>query len=200
MFECIGVLFFLAVSTGIVWLAFLIKELKQTTINLAGEIKVKQEEFDKKVDALAGQVSGLDSKLDGEAGEIAGIVAGYKDEIQRLKDSQGENIDTTRLDELSNSLDAVGTRIGGLVDPIVADEPPQTAAETPAQTVDEQPAKADEVKTSQSEVAEFPAKENQNQSSDESASESSESKPAESDSAKTDSDKAESSSDKEADK
>lgn len=85
---------------------------------------MKQQEFDKKVDQLAEQVTGLDAKLDGESSEIAAIVAGYKDEIQRLKESQGDNIDTSRLDELSSSLDAVGTRIGGLVDA------PQSASQT----------------------------------------------------------------------
>lgn len=130
----------LAMQTVIAWRVFQNGERITEAINLLGDIKMKQEEFDRKVNALNEKVTGLDSKLDGEAGEIAKIVSDYKDEIQRLKDSQGDNIDTSRLDELSNSLDSVGTRIGGLVDPLPTggETPPigAPAPQTPAEPVD----------------------------------------------------------------
>ena len=132
---------------------------------------MKQAEFDTKVNAMSAKIDGLGPKLDSEAGEIAGIVAGYKDEIQRLKDSQGDNIDTSRLDELSNSLDAVGSRIGGLVDPLVPENTEPPAPAVPAETVDPQPPVAEEVQTPVEEVSAIPTEENQNESAEAESSE-----------------------------
>ena len=119
---------------------------------------MKQEDFDKKIDVLSEKVSGLGAKLDDESVQIADIVAGYKDEIRRLKDSQGDDIDTSRLDELNNSLDSVGTRIGNLVEPLSAAveeaSAPAAAAEVLTEENQNQSSEAASTETSATETSE----------------------------------------------
>lgn len=150
MFFYIAGAIFLTIQTAIVWRVFRNGKHLAKTNELLGEIKMKQDDFDKKVTALAEQVTGLDTKLDGESSEIAELVSDYKAEIQRLKDAQGDNIDTSGLDALSDRLNAVGTRIGGLVDPSPATgessppvEVPTDNSATNGQTADVPPSKVE---------------------------------------------------------
>ena len=110
----------------------------QITQKLLGEIKMTQADLDKKFDDLAGRIAGLDTKADSEKAEIHQILQGDRDELTRYK-AEHPDLDTSRLDALTASLDEVGTRIGGLVDPNT-DSASDAAQNVPAQTVDAQPA------------------------------------------------------------
>lgn len=138
-FIIIAVLIILAVQLVIAGVVlWIITVQMDETNNLLGEIKMKQADFDKKVDELGSKVDALDVKSNAEAAQVNGLVQSYKDEIARMQ-AEHPDIDTSRLDALNGKLDEAATRIGA----IVPDEAPQSAAPTessaapqPAQTVD----------------------------------------------------------------
>lgn len=133
----------LAMQSVIVWRVFQNEKRITEAINLLGDIKMKQEDFDKQVAVLHDEVSKIDTNLETESGEIKENFTALRDEIARLKATQGDNLDTSKLDEISNRLESSAQRISGLVDPLtVSDQTPpigEPAAQVPATTVDAQP-------------------------------------------------------------
>lgn len=133
MIYAVGLI--LAMQTVIAWGVFRNGRRTVEAINLTGEIKVEQANFDKKVDGLIGKVDALDAKSDAEAAQVASLTQSYKEEINRLR-AEHPDLDTSRLDELNDKLDAAAQRIGD----IVKDEPAQTGdggeKAQPAETVD----------------------------------------------------------------